>query len=80
MAPLTQDEKRALEIIGRLPPARRRAILYELARDAEAAWKRNTAFAEEQLRRIAFERGRDWDQMNDDQRQDFVSELLAEGD
>jgi len=54
-------------------------MLYELAKDSEAAWRRNTAYAEGQLRKLAAGKGVDWDQMDDEARQDFVSDLLHEG-
>jgi hypothetical protein len=80
MVALTDTEKHVLDLISSLPPERRRLMLYELARDSEAAWDRNTAFAEGQLRKLASARHLDWNQMDDEQRQDFISDLLAEDD
>jgi len=80
MVALTDEEKHVLDIIGTLPAERRRLLLYELAKDAPAAWQRNTAYAEEQLQARAAARGMDWNQMSDEQRQDFVCILLREDD
>jgi hypothetical protein len=78
MVALTDKEKQVIDLIGSLPPERRRLVLYELARDSASAWQRNTAYAEEQLRNLAAARNLKWDQMDDEQRQDFVNDLLSE--
>lgn len=80
MVALTEKEQQVLELIGSLPPDWRRLLLYELARDSEVAWNRNTAYAEQQLRTLAAAKGIDWEQLDDGQRQDFVSDLLREGE
>lgn len=80
MVALTDTEKKVLDLIGSLPPERRRLVLYELAKDSQAAWRRNSEFAENQLRKLAESRGLRWDEMNDEQRQDFVCDLMHEGD
>jgi hypothetical protein len=78
MITLNEQERQVLDIIGSLSAERRRLVLYELARDSEDAWRRNTAYAEQQLRKLADERGQDWDQMDDQQRQRLVDDLLHE--
>jgi len=80
MVALTEKERQVLDLIGSLPPERRRLLLHELAKDSDAAWRRNTALAETQLRNLATGRGLTWDEMDDEQRQDFVCGLLREGD
>lgn len=76
MVTLNEQKQQVVDIIGTLPPERRRLMLYELAKDSQQAWQRNCAYAEQQLRRLAAERGENWDQMNDEQRQRFVDDLL----
>ena len=78
MVALSDQERQVLDIIGTLSAERRRMVLYELARDSREAWERNTAYAEEQLHRLAGERGQDWDRMDDEQRLQFVDDLLHE--
>ena len=79
MVALTVPEQQILDLISTLPTDRRRLLLYELAKDSEAAWQRNTAYAEGELRKVAAAKGMNWDEMDDELRQDFVSELLHEG-
>jgi hypothetical protein len=76
MVTLNEQERQVLDIIGALPAERRRLVLYELAKDSQQAWQRNTEYAEEQLRRLAADRGLTWDRMSDQQRQAFVDDLL----
>jgi hypothetical protein len=78
MVTMNEQERHVLDIIGTLSAERRRLVLYELARDSKEAWQRNTDYAEQQMRRLAGERGQDWDWMNDEQRQRFIDDLLHE--
>jgi hypothetical protein len=78
MVTLNDQERQVVDIIGTLPADRRRLVLYELAKDSRKAWQQNAAYAEDQLRRLAGERGENWDQMDDEQRQRFVDDLLHE--
>jgi hypothetical protein len=78
MVTLNEQERQVLDIIGTLTAERRRLVLYELAKDSKEAWQQNTAYAEQQMRRLAGERGQDWDRMTDERRQQFVDDLLHE--
>jgi hypothetical protein len=78
MVTLSEQEQQVLDIIGTLPAERRRLVLYELAKDSQQAWRRNTTYAEEQLRKLAADCGQTWDGMSDQQRQAFVDDLLHE--
>jgi hypothetical protein len=78
MVALDEREQQALNIIRTLPPERQRMILYELAKNAKSDWQRSSLHAEQQLRNLASERGKDWDKMNDDERLEFVCELQHE--
>ena len=78
MVTLNEQERQVLDIIGTLSAERRRLVLYELARDSKEAWQQNAAYAEQQLHRLAGERGQDWDRMDDQRRQQFVDDLLHE--
>jgi hypothetical protein len=78
MVAFDEREQQALNIIRALPPERQRMILYELAKNAEEDWRRNCAYAAQQLRQLASERGKDWESMSDEERQGFVCELQHE--
>ena len=76
MVALDEREQQALNIIRTLPPERQRMILYELAKNTEEQWRLNSLYAERQLRNLALQLGKNWDSMSDEERQDFVCDLL----
>jgi hypothetical protein len=78
MVALNENEKQVIELFRQLPPERRRVVILEMTRSAADGWKRHREFATEQLKLRARERGLDWDQMSEGQRQDFVTDLLDE--
>lgn len=73
---LTDDQ--VLSLVRQLPSARKRQALLALAEESEARHDERMRFAEAQLRRQCAERGLDWDQMPEDQREEFVDRLLHE--
>jgi hypothetical protein len=72
---LTNDQ--IIDLVRRLPPQRQRELLLALAGGHEARDKR-MQLAEDQLRRIANQRGADWNSLSDDQRQALVDDLIHE--
>jgi hypothetical protein len=73
---LTNDQ--LIEFIRQLPSERKREALWALAKDADARRAKRMAFAEQQLRRIAVERGLDWDAMSEEDRQALADDLIHE--
>ncbi len=49
-----------------------------LAAGARHRREEQMQYAEGQLRRVSGERGLEWDKMSEDQRQDFIDDLLHE--
>ena len=78
MVALTSEEKQVVALFQKLPPDRRAYVMLAMAASDPDAWKRYQPEGEERLRQLAGERGLNWDAMDDDQRQDLVSELLRE--
>lgn len=78
MVALTNEEKRVVELFQKLPADRRPYVMLAMAGSDPDGWKRYQAQGEERLRALAADRGLDWDAMNDEQRQDFASDLLRE--
>lgn len=78
MVALTNQEKHIVDLFHGLPPERRSYVMLVMAGADPDAWKRYQAQGEQRLRELSAQRGVDWDSLNDDQRQDFVSELLDE--
>lgn len=78
MVALTNEERQVVSLFQQLPPERRRHVMLAMAGAHPDGWKQYQEQGIERLRRLAADRGSDWDQMTDEQRQDFVSGILDE--
>lgn len=77
MISLTQQERQVIEMFRQLEPERRRAVLLEMVQADGNSWKQYQAKGVSRLRELAREQGQDWDSMSDDQKQDFIEELVG---
>lgn len=78
MPTLTVTDDQIIELIQQLPPERKHAILFALAKDAAAGRRARIAYAEEQLRRLCAGRGLNWDAMSEEEREAFIDDLVHE--
>jgi len=78
MPTITLTDEQVIELIEQLPPERQRAVIYKLAQKTQARRDEIMTHAETQLRRLAEERGRVWDKMNEDAREEFIDDLIHE--
>jgi hypothetical protein len=77
MPTLTVTDDQVIELIKQLPPERKRALLFALARETVERGTR-MAYAEEQLRRLCAERGLNWETMSEEERETFIDDLVHE--
>ena len=75
---LELSDSQVVELVKQLPPERQRAALLALAAGAAQRREQRMQYAEGQLRRASGEHGLEWDKMSEDQRQDFIDDLLHE--
>jgi hypothetical protein len=78
MSVLELSDEQVISLVRQLPAARRRTALLALAQDAQTRRDDRIRIGEEQLRRVCRERGLDWDQLSEDEREAFVDKLLHE--
>ena len=78
MVALTNQEKQIVDLFRGLPAERRPQVLLAIAGADPDTWKRYQEQGEQRLRHLASGRGLDWDNLSDDQRQDFISDVLDE--
>lgn len=78
MSVLELTNEQVVSLIRQLPPSAKRDALFSLAKEAGARRDKRMAFAEEQLRQRARERGLDWDALDEAGREAFVNSLLHE--
>jgi gamma-glutamyl:cysteine ligase YbdK (ATP-grasp superfamily) len=79
MATLELTAEQVVSLVNQLSPEAKRAALLALAHSAAQDRQAREQYAEEQLRRLAAARGRDWDKLTDEEREVFVDDLLHEG-
>jgi hypothetical protein len=78
MVALTPQEKQVIDLFQQLPADRQRYVMLEMFRTDPDRWSAHQKEGEQALRNHASKRGLDWDKLDEDQRQDFVEELLRE--
>ncbi len=78
MVTLDLTNEQVAGLVEQLPPAQRQEVLLRLASKAASGREQRMRLIEDRLRHVSAERGRDWDRMTDQERQDFVDDLFHE--
>ncbi len=78
MATSQLTNEQVVELIRQLPPDQKRTALLTLANDAQASRSARMDYAATQLRRLSAEHGLDWEAMSEEQREEFVDDLIHE--
>ena len=78
MVTLTLSDKQVVELVKQLPPKSKQVVLDALTTDRDLWWEMTLSQGEEQFRRLAAERGLEWDKMPEAERETFVDALLHE--
>jgi hypothetical protein len=78
MPTLELTDQQVVELVKQLPPERKREALLALAEHAAERRDERMQLAESRLRRTCAERGLDWDQMSEEERESFVDDLVHE--
>jgi hypothetical protein len=78
MQTLQLTVKQVIDLVKQLPPEGKQAVLNVLKVEQDAWWEETLTQGEQQMRRLCAERGLDWDNMSEEEREGFVDELLHE--
>jgi len=78
MATLSLTDEQVEQLVKQLPPQAKKRVLTDLTAERDSWWQSTAAQGEQDMRRLAQERGQDWDAMTEAQREAFVDELLHE--
>ncbi len=78
MTPLEVSVERVIELVKQLPPDGKQAVLNALSVEREAWWEEMLTEGEQQMCRLCSERGLDWDNTSEYEREGFVDVLLHE--
>jgi hypothetical protein len=74
----TLTTKQIIDMIKHLTPEQKRIVLLELAKEAETQRQERLDYGESQLRRLCTEKGINWDTLSDEEREDFINDLIHE--
>jgi hypothetical protein len=75
---LNLSNDQVIELVKQLPPEGKQAVLEVLIADRDSWWDEMLIHGEQQLRIICVERGLNWDNMSEEEREAFVDELVHE--
>jgi TRAP-type C4-dicarboxylate transport system substrate-binding protein len=76
MSVLELSDEQVISLVRQLPAERKRTALLALAQEAQARREERLRLGEAQLRRACSERGVNWDNLSEDEREAFVNDLL----
>jgi hypothetical protein len=76
----TVSVNQVLDLIDRLPAKGKRAVRRALMSESDRWWQGQIARGEPDMRRLATDRGQNWDSTSEDEREAFVDTVLHEPD
>ena len=70
--------EQVIDFLQQMPPEEKLTVLKALAKDARAGRVEQMKYAESKVRQLCAERGLDWDAMTEDERLDFINDIVHE--
>ena len=70
--------EQVIDFIQQMPPKEKRAVLVALAERANVGQEERMKYAETQVRQLCASRGLNWDTMTEEEREDFIDDLVHE--
>ncbi len=78
MVTLTLSDQQIVDLVRQLSPVSKQAILEALLIEREIWWDALLTQNEHKLSDLTKQRGLDWNQLSEDERENFVDDLLHE--
>jgi hypothetical protein len=78
MPMLTLTDDQVIELVKELSETQKQKLLKILLMQLWESWAKLTHDSPEKARQAAQERGKNWDAMTEDEREEFIDELLQE--
>jgi hypothetical protein len=78
MPALQLTDEQVMELLKQLPSSQENALFEYLLTRRWPEWASSAEYGAERARQTAAARGRDWDAMTEEEREDFVDELVHE--
>jgi predicted Fe-S protein YdhL (DUF1289 family) len=70
--------EQVIDFIQQMPPKEKRAVLIALAERASTNQEERMKYAELQVKQLCASRGLNWDTMTEEEREDFIDDLVHE--
>lgn len=70
--------EQVIDFIQQMPPKEKRAVLVALAERSSVGQEERMKYAETQVRQLCASRGLNWDTMTEEEREDFIDDLVHE--
>lgn len=70
--------EQVIDFIQQMPAKEKRAVLIALAEKANVNEEERMKYAESQVRQLCASRGLNWDTMTEEEREDFIDDLVHE--
>lgn len=67
-----------IDLVQQMPPEEKLTVLKTLAKEARAGRAEQMKYAESKVRQLCAERGLDWDAMGEEERLDFINDIVHE--
>lgn len=78
MATLKLTQKQILRLVQQLSPIQQEAVFKLLLARRRSEWGELSRYGQEKARQVAVQRGRNWDAMTEEEREQFVDDLVHE--
>jgi hypothetical protein len=75
---LQLTDEQVFELVKQLSPHQQEALFKTLLMQKWGAWEALSRYGQERVRRVAAQRGYDWDTMTEDDREAFIDTLVHE--
>ena len=70
--------EQVIDLIQQMPPEEKLTILKALAKETTAEREERMKYAESKVRKVCAARGLDWDAMGEEERLDFINDIVHE--
>ena len=70
--------EQVIDFLQQMPPEEKLTVLKALAKEARAGRAEQMKYAESKVRELCAERGFDWDTMGEEERLDFINDIVHE--
>jgi hypothetical protein len=78
MPTLKLTDEQVIELVKQLPPEQQEVLFQFLLTKQWGAWVDLSRYGEERARMAAARRGRNWEEMTEDEREAFIDDLVHE--